>query len=166
MSIEDEIKLAKSSGRLSPVQPFPKWEGAHRVLLKSQTLQGQIDAGVVESLDRWVRLEADLVHFVVGGKMNSKLLTQLDPPKFEHWEFRSVRPRPSIRVFGRFALPDVFVATHAIERAKLKGKWDFTWEYEKLRCEDIWNEMFTCPPFSGSHYTDYVTENASENIRV
>ena len=77
-----------------------------------------------------------------------------------------MRPKPSLRVFGRFAEPDVFVGTHAIERASLGGKWSIAWEIEKLECEQIWRQIFTSPPFSAAKYEDYITENAHPNVRL
>jgi hypothetical protein len=86
----------------------------------------------------------------------------LEPKKHEIWELKSVRPRPSLRVFGRFAQANVFVGTHIAERKSLKGKWSLEFELEKLRAEEIWNRIFnTKTPFSASHYEGYITENAS-----
>lgn len=57
--------------------------------------------------DRWARLEASISYFIEGRYVTDDLLKQLRPPKFEHWELKSRKPRPSLRVFGRFAKPDV-----------------------------------------------------------
>jgi hypothetical protein len=85
----------------------------------------------------------------------------LDPQKFEHWEIKSRRPRPSLRIFGRFAKPNVFVGTHVVERTRLGAKWSLDWELEKLVCEDEWKAALgEHPPFRGRAYEDYITENA------
>ena len=87
--------------------------------------------------------------------------------KFEHWELRSVRPRPSLRLFGRFAEPNVFVGTHIVERAPLGAKWSQSWEIEKLICEDEWKQaMGNARPFQSDTYEDYITENSSRCPRV
>jgi hypothetical protein len=91
----------------------------------------------------------------------------LDPKKYEHWELKSVRPRPSLRVFGRFACPDVFVGTHIVERTKLKGKWTIEWEIEKLTCEDHWKAALgNFIPFSARDYEGYITENATRYVGI
>ena len=89
-------------------------------------------------LKRWAQLEADIGFFVEGGFVTKDRLKQLKPYKYEHWELRSLQPRPSLRVFGRFVRPDVFVGTHVTERPPLGEKWSLNWEMEKLACEDHW----------------------------
>lgn len=118
-------------------------------------------------VERWERLRADIAHFVENGRVTWSFMRWLDPKKFEHWELRSVRPRPSLRVFGRFAEPDVFVGTHAVERAPLGRKWSLQWELEKLACEEAWNlALAGCEPFRSDTYEDYITENASRFPKV
>lgn len=134
-------------------------------------LHGQISEALVSGdparIERWERLQADIAHFVQGGYVNWNLMKWLDPHKYEHWELCSVRPRPSLRVFGRFALPDVFVGTHVAERKKLKGKWSLEWELEKLTCEDHWKTALgNYAPFHGDSYESYITENASRKPKV
>ncbi len=168
MSIQDEIEAAKSSGALVCACPLVPWEGEPRVFLMSQELRDEIAAGRRNPNEymRWAKLEADIGHFVAGGYINWQLLKWLDPKKYEHWELRSVRPRPSLRVFGRFALPDVFVGTHVVARSPLGGKWSVEWEIEKLRCEDVWNKSFVSSPFTGETYEHYITDNASREVRI
>lgn len=126
-------------------------------------LRGQGD----HEVGRWEKLEADISFFVEGGLINRSLIKQLKPKKYEHWTLRSVRPRPSIRVFGRFGSPDLFIGTHAIERHALGGIWSLEWEIEKLVCEGHWKAAVgDAGPFKGIAYTDYITENASEDIEV
>lgn len=116
---------------------------------------------------RWEKLRADISHFVEGGYVNWNLMKWLDPKKFGHWELKSVRPKPSLRVFGRFACPDVFVGTHAVERKHLGGRWAMAWEMEKLRCEDYWKATLNnFQPFSAEMYEGYITENASKRVGI
>ncbi len=118
-------------------------------------------------MERWEKLEADISHFVEGGYVNRSLLKQLEPLKYEHWCLRSVRPRPSIRIIGRFGAADLFVGTHALLRNSLAGKWSPAWEHEKLVCEDHWRgAVGDMAPFSGATYTDYITENAHEGVKI
>lgn len=118
---------------------------------------------------RWARLEASMSMFVEGGYVNDGLFKQLQPPKFEHWELRSRKPRPSLRVFGRFAAPDVFVGTHVVERQLLGGMWSQEFEQEKLVCEDHWRAAGLPDPFSDApnfRYERYITSNASPKVRI
>ncbi len=62
--------------------------------------------------------------------MTENLIKQLKPEKFEHWELISRRPKPSLRVFGRFAKPNVFVGTYVRERRGLgkRGRNNLNWK--------------------------------------
>lgn len=116
---------------------------------------------------RWSKLRADIDHFVGGGYVNSNLLKPLSPARHGVWTLRSVRPRPGLRVFGRFAAPDVFVATHVQERKLLEGKGSQEWEFAKLECEEEWRRLFgDRRPFIGERYTDYITDNAARDVEI
>ena len=69
--------------------------------------------------DRGQRLRADIDLFV-GGEVviasfreseKSCFLKRLLPPTDAVWEFRSRKPKPGIRIFGRFAAVDCFIAS-------------------------------------------------------
>jgi len=173
MLTNNEIQSAKQKGVLVPYTPPHARMGTSRAFLMSKSLYDEIvkkrTSDDRDVIGRWASLEGDILHFVTGGYINQDLLKQLDPAKYEHWCLRSVRPRPSLRLFGRFGRPDVFIGTHVVERNPLGGKWDFKWEYEKLYCEDdIWKKECQLPerPYSGDKYTDYITSNAHKTIRV
>jgi hypothetical protein len=119
-----------------------------------------------KTVKRWAQLEADIGHFVRGGYVTENLLKQLKPEKYEHWELVSPRPRPSLRIFGRFAKPNVFVGTHVLERASLGGMWSPQFEHEKLVCEDHWRDVGLPDPFRGTRYDEYITENATRWPRI
>jgi hypothetical protein len=120
-----EIEAAKRAGLLFPVRPTDRWTGKPRAFLMCEPLRMALEQGKADHdkkvRQRWAELEAAMIHFVENGRMTEKLLKQLRPPKFEHWELVSRRPSPSLRVFGRFALPDVFIGSHAKERQLLGG---------------------------------------------
>lgn len=134
----------------------PLWEALERARLCSDE----------KTFRRWAQLEADIGFFVGGGYVTANLLKQLKPEKYEHWELISRKPRPSLRVFGRFAKPDVFVGTHVVPRDSLGGMWSPQFEQEKLVCEDHWKDVGLPPPFHGTRYEDYITENASRETRI
>lgn len=133
-------------------------------------MQRELDQGlaseVTKDIERWQSLNANLAHFVEGGLITWKFMKWLSPKKHEIWELVSGRPKPSLRVFGRFALPDVFVATHVRERKSLKGMWSLEFELEKLEAEKIWRDLTNEPPFSADTYERYITDNAKQNLRI
>lgn len=173
MLILDAIKAATSAGKLFPAERIAPWSGEPRAFLMCKPLYDSVQHGR-SSLDEkerqsWAKLEAAMSHFIEGGYVTDDLIKQLGPPKYEHWELRSRKPRPSLRVFGRFACPDVFVGTHVCLRKALGGMWSPQYEHEKLVCEDHWKDAgmpapYTAPP--DFHYESYMTSNARKKIRV
>jgi hypothetical protein len=161
------IENAIESGALHPVHPVVPWAVSKRELYVCRPLKELLHAGR-ESPDpgirgRMARLEAALSFFVEGGRVDENFLKHLDPPKYEHWEIRSRRPRPSLRVFGRFVDHDVFVATPAVARSELGGKWSPRFEHEKLVCEQYWSEAGLSRPFTDApsfRYEAYMSNAA------
>ena len=102
------------------------------------------------------------------------MLKHLKEPKFEHWELISRRPKPSLRVFGRFAKPNVFVGTHVQPRKGLGGMNSAQFEHEKLVCEEHWAAAgLPTQPAPGAftdapsfRYEAYITENARKTLRI
>lgn len=173
MLIDDAIKSAKLAGKLFPAARLVPWVGEPRVFLMCEPLMASIQQGrsSVDEKDRkpWAALEAAMSHFVTGGLVTDDLIKQLIPPKFEHWELRSRKPKPSLRVFGRFAKPNVFIGTHVCLRIDLKGMWSPEFEHQKLVCEDHWTAAGLPSPFSAPpdfQYERYMTSNAHKKIRV
>ena len=175
MLIDDAIEAAKAAGLLHPAKAIEPWSPEPRAFLMCEPLRRSIDLGKDDADERvrlrWAELEGAISTFVAGGYMTERLLKQLKPPKFEHWELISRRPSPSLRVFGRFAKPDVFVGTHVMPRKGMRGMWSRQFEHEKLVCEDYWKAAglpedgyFTdAPQF---RYEACVTENASRMVKV
>lgn len=175
MLIDDAIEAAKAAGLLRPATPIESWESRPRAFLMCRPLWEAIEGGKVD-LDeavrgRWAQVEANISTFIVGGRMTESLIKQLRPPKYEHWEILCRKPRPSLRVFGRFAKPDVFVGTHVKPRKGLGGMYSPQFEHEKLVCEDHWKNaglpedgFFSDPP--NYPYEAYITENAARKVRV
>jgi hypothetical protein len=168
-----EIEAAKRAGLLIPVRPTDRWTGKPRAFLMCEPLRIALEQGKADHdkkvRQRWAELEAAMIHFVENGRVTEKLLKQLRPPKFEHWELISRRPKPSLRVFGRFALPDVFIGSHVRERRSLGGLWSQQFEQEKLVCEQHYAHAGLTTVFIDSplfRYTSYITENATATIRI
>lgn len=173
MLISEAIALARQNGKLVPARPVVPWAGEPRAFLMCKPLAEIISDGRAspdeKERQRWAKLEASIGHFVEGGYVNDDLIKQLQPPKFEHWELRSRKPRPSLRVFGRFAKPDVFVGTHVERRDALGGMWSTAFEHNKLVCEEHWRNAGLPAPFSDPphfRYERYITSNAQRKIQV
>ncbi len=173
MLIRDAIERAKIAGTLIAARPSVPWAPEPRVFLKCRPLQTEIEAGSSDPNEkvrqRWARLEAMIGSFVEGNLVNDDVMKQLQPYKYEHWEMRSRKPSPSLRVFGRFAMPDVFVGTHVERRDGLGGMWSAQFEHQKLVCEDHWKaaglaDVFTDAPMF--RYEAYLTSNAYRKLRV
>ena len=173
MLISQAISSAKQNGKLIPARPIAQWSGEPRVFLMCKPLSDAISEGRSSAKEEerkvWAALQAAISLFIEGGLVTDDLIKHLLPKKFEHWELRSRKPRPSLRVFGRFAMPDVFIATHAERRDRLGAKWSPQWEHQKLVCEDHWNEAGLPPAFTDAptyRYERYITSNARQKIRV
>ena len=174
MLILEAITAAIGKGLLREAQPQAPWAGTPRTFLMCEPLWSEVERGRksqdIASIKRWGSLEADMSHFIEGGYVDENLFKQLEDFKHEHWELRSVRPKPSLRVFGRFALPDVFVGTHVVERPPLGEKHSFNWEHQRLVCEDHWKSAgLPHAPFTDHpnfNYSAYITSNASRTLKV
>ena len=112
-------------------------------------------------------LRADIDHFVEGKlltvaaksyKGHTSQLKRLEPAKDEVWEIRSRDPKPSIRVFGRFADKDLFVALNWRLRVDLGKIGTREWRNARLECKTEWKKLFLAyEPKSGDHLHDYIS---------
>ncbi len=168
-----EIEEAKRRNLLFPVRPPDGWTGKPRAFLMCRPLRDELEEGKADLeqkvRQRWAKLEAAMVHFVEKGRMTERLIKQLQPPKFEHWELIDKKPRPSLRVFGRFVHPDVFIGTHVKLRKRMGGMWSPQFEHEKLVCEQHYKDAGLTGFFSDKphfRYSTYITENATETVRM
>ncbi|HYE70109.1 MAG TPA: hypothetical protein VD932_01125 [Aquabacterium sp.] len=119
---------------------------------------------------RMARLVRDLDRFSNGDRLgvvlddrfeNSCFMKRLSPSTDEIWEIRSRDPQPGLRIFGRFAEQDVFVAVNMAIRKELD------WEREKEVCESKWQLLFPShPPISGASINDYISENVFDPSRI
>jgi len=98
---------------------------------------------------------------VARGRESTCLFKQLDPIGHEVWEIRSVDPRPSLRLFGAFAITDVFVALHIYRRDELGGPESRQWRDAIVRFKAEWRRLFlSYPRHSGETLDAYFSENA------
>ena len=103
-------------------------------------------------------LRAYLDVYTEGRPITPGFLFQLSPKKEEVWEIKAPRPRPGLRLFGRFADIDIFVGLHYVGRDVLKGWQSRTWRDAKEVCKSEWRKLFlTWEPFSGNSIHNYVS---------
>jgi len=123
------------------------------------------------------QLRAWIDNFTCGGRItvgsgaNRNVdLKILNPPDDEVWELRK-RDHPSTRVFGRFAMKDVFIATNLRTAQELFAlKWPSgdrvtwpVWREEIRRCKSIWRSLFLdYQPVSGGQLDDYLSNAIDE----
>ena len=163
MSIQQEImaRAEEKPPRLFEVLPRLPNAPEERFLFVTPEIQSMLVGPWSSEAQeiRWARLKADLDHFVEGGLINQGYMKPLRKRSDEIWEIRSREPAPSIRVFGRFADIDVFVATTWAERSFLE-LFD-QWRRHKRRCNAQWQQLFLAyPPRTGVTIHDYISHNA------
>ncbi len=171
MSIYDEIAHRVSEKRLFALAPaLPNVTTARRIYISpeiSSLLFGPWDEPEWE--ERCGYLRADFDRFLEGRlitaaarpyKAKTAYIAQLDAPRDEVWEIRSRDPDPGLRVFGRFADTDVFIALTWSKRADLKGPTSREWRDAIEGCKAEWRKLFPAySPISGVNIHDYISAN-------
>lgn len=121
--------------------------------------------------ERMAELEADLQSFLTSewitvpiafypheNKSNGDSFMAKLRNEDEIWEIRSRAPAPGIRVLGRFALKDKFVALTWAWRRELDGEGSPNWREVINVCGAEWRRIFpTYKPHSGDYPYDYLT---------
>lgn len=164
MSLHERIQELEGEGALVALRPRAFRAPIRRALFVSAELDERLRGPWQSSAEeeRWVRLEADLAMFVEGALIVvPDYMKRLHPSQDEVWEILSRKPRPSIRVFGRFAEADVFVALTWAERRALGGLGDRAWRDAILACKTAWKKLFlTYEPLRGETLDAYITDDA------
>lgn len=174
MSIRERIQTLCGDGRLFDLgltagfpatrQIYASWEINNFLVGPSwESREVEIRAG---------RLAADLVRFLRGdiitvaaqpGPGKAAYMSRLDPEQAEVWDIRSVDPSPAIRVLGRFAGKDLFVALTWHWRRDLKDRTTpdgvRRWRRAIAGCKAEWRKLFgPYPPLSNRSYPhDYIS---------
>ncbi len=178
MSIYVEINDRVNEGRLFQLPPLiPPDPGTKpRYLFVSPEVNALL-VGPWENRDwmsRCAFLRADLDRFSQGGlipiasgpflKGRTAYVRQLFRWRDEVWEIRSRDPKPGIRVLGRFADTDLFIALTWRRRPDLKGPRSREWRDAIVGCKTEWRNLF--PAYSPKtndpqnvYPTDYVSAN-------
>src|SRR3546814_17331830 len=116
----------------------------------------EIEAGAVEKsgslAHRVGQLRYDFDHFSTGGPITvgygsegTCMLKRLEPQSEEVWELRSRAPKPALRVFGRFAETDAFLAPHMVRSDDLGGRGALEWAAAIRTWMASWAQL--CHPF-------------------
>jgi hypothetical protein len=144
MSIEDEIDDRCARHMLFPVIPQAPGAPIQRAMFVAEALWNILESP--EGDEAWEKrvgeLRADLERFVTGEPIDPSYLFLLYPFHDAVWEIRSVRPDPSIRVLGLFALRDVYIAANHALREDLGGWQDRTWKTVKRTAKAAWRWLF------------------------
>lgn len=180
MSIRDEIRARIDERRLSLLMPILESDQVVRTMVVSNDIQNLLDGPWEDAgwARRCNRLRADLEAFVIGDvisvcltpfKADSAYMGRLDKPADEVWDIRARDPHPSLRVFGRFAGKDTFVALfwspRSIEipfsqRLPLGDRKSIQWKDAIRECKAEWRNLFhTYQPVHGDTHDVYVSNS-------
>lgn len=172
MSIHDSLRDVVTQGWLIRVEPKMPSEPMVRALYASAEVHRLIVGPWADSEEeiRCGRLWADFDRFVEGrvipvalsspySKPRDTYLSRLDPAHDEVWEIRSRAPKPAIRVFGRFADRDCFVALRWKFRKELGGQSSNEFRHEVRGCLADWRRIFpSYDAFRGNTVDEYISE--------
>lgn len=172
MSIGDVVKARVAERRLFLLRPVDPRLPVRRPMLLGEAMQRAVIDGPWQDEEEEIRLgvvlRAELERFVLGEPLWITL-NGAGRPKLEDfkrlrgatevWEFKGKTP-PQVRVFGRFAAKDVFVATHWIWRRDIPDDDPKEWKREFRRCRTTWTNLFRpYPPHTGVEVDDYVGDS-------
>jgi hypothetical protein len=172
MSIRDEInnRVRERPPRLFFLPPLIEGMPIVREIFVTEEIQqiayppwpngptGRRFARMRAYLDAWT--EGRLISIAEDPyeKPRSTFLARVDPAPDEVFDIRCISPRPGMRVFGRFADKDLFIALTWAGRENLPG--DKDWRNEREACKAAWRRLFpSYPPFIGESLNDYVSTN-------
>ena len=118
---------------------------------------------------RWGRIRNDLETFIQGGLVtvpregrrprSHTMARLLRPSSPEVWEIRCRQPEPSIRIFGRFAAQDQFIAFRWWRRSWLGPFEHRAWRAASIQCTTDWRNLLpTYRPLASEDYPNgYLT---------
>lgn len=110
-----------------------------------------------QALDSFSEGKTISIRFPPSTKTTAQLAL-LDPKANEVWNFRVQDPNPGVRIFGRFAEKDCFIALHYAKRDELRN--DDDWDTAIKKCKTIWTHIFpSYQPLKGKNRDDYLTNS-------
>lgn len=139
-----------------------------RLVYVSAEIRDFLDSSNNASAVLRAELQASFDNFTAGRNMPVALkrkkvrgrqrcrMARLEPGNREIWEFRVQNTNPKLRVLGRFAKVDVFVALNLYERPELQTEGH--WDEAKRRCQaDRDKLLHPNTPVVGSTIRDYIS---------
>jgi hypothetical protein len=170
MSIHEHIDHQVRQGLLKRLDPLLVSMATRRTLFVTQNLAAQLSRQSLQDGPRFARLAADLDRFISGDwievanrRNGGGLMKRLEPATDEIWTLRSEAPKPGIRVFGRFAMTDIFIATHLALRKELDHYGSQAFSIEIRRCKSEWRKCFASwPPHTSHSISGYISQNVLE----
>lgn len=174
MSIRAEITARIAEGRLAGLIPLMGRAPFAREIFVTPAVGAAVDGPwTTPSIERLCgQARALLEGFIHGDRLVARmppsrnvhtLIALLEPIRDNVWEFRIGSPRPGIRIFGRFAQRDTFIATNWGARGDLldakSGKDDLRkWRDQIIRCKREWANLLPAyPPLNGNSIHDYIS---------
>lgn len=170
------IFTAIKSRRLFILKPVFASDPVQRVLLLHPELAALLAGGLTDR--RIGRLRADLEMFVKGQELALSIVPYehgtaymglLAPEAEGTWEIRSRDPKPGMRVFGRFAERNCFVALTWSLRSWLDARWpdkqplgdrsSLQYQLHQISVQERWAELFPGhDPLTGSDINALLSE--------
>ena len=171
MSIGSELRRLVKEETLWCVEPFPGDTAARTILISDQL--NSFFEGAAQS-DRIGQLWASLLGVVAGGQVTMSFVPfrhrdatfgVLDPIGEHTWEFRSRAPAPGLRLFGRFADIDTFIAVdwwprsvplEGFDKQPLGIRNSLQYQFAQIEVEQFWNQhLSNVASISGSSCSDF-----------
>lgn len=180
MSIKAAIRRHVRGERLFPLEMSLESDRVLRGLFLSPEIKRLMEGPWTspQCASRIARLQANFEAYAKGESVVMSLepfaaedafFGRLDTPAEEIWDIRSREPTPGLRVFGRFAAPNIFIAFDWYPRSvdwngrqSLGDRYHQLWEIAKTSCTEQWSLLFPDhEALHGGQVQDYVTENAN-----
>jgi hypothetical protein len=163
----EEIKYLCDAGRLVRFRcplAIPK---ERRDIYVSKSIEALlIDSWISKQQEfRWGYVLSDLCVFVRdpwisiaddSRRAENAYMARLQPDQDEVWDIRCRDPNPGIRLLGRFAGKNVFIALTWEERLPLSKFESAEWKAAISRCTTQWNLFFWSEPLRGTFPDDYL----------
>lgn len=177
MSIRSEVKKLVEEGKLHLIEPADR---VCRTMAVTPEIANLVNGPWLHKkmAARCIQLRIQLEAFVKGQVIGASLtpyghgiayMGRLDKPEDEVWDIRGRDPSPGLRVFGRFADLDLFVAflcaprsvrVDWLPREPLKDRTSLEWQFGILECQKQWDELLPkSSPVHGDSINDYIKEN-------
>ena len=178
MSIRDVIRARVEEGRLLHLRPVMADDPVKRHMFITEEIrtlimgpwtnkQMQMRCGYLRgNLESFVKGQIVSVSLTIDKK-DEAYLGRLQPPEDETWDIRSRKPRPGLRVLGRFSEPDHFIAILCcprsiavdwLTRPSLGDGDSEEWRDAIQQCKAAWRQLFEpYEPYSGGNISDYIT---------